>query len=339
MRRLRGLQAIGALVLLACVATVGAAASPKQEPVKLNVLFVGAHPDDEAFTIPAFGQWREDHGLQDRRRHDHPRRGRRQRRRPRGGPGARPAARGGGAPRRRQGRDRGHLLPRHGRLLLHGQRAADRADLGPRRHARAGRPGRPRDAARGDRDDGPGAVARATTATTSTRRASRPRRSTRRPTRRASPSSSSDEGLEHVGREAALPRRRRRAPARPAPTARRRSSKSEPTDDVFGVWMGAQSARARRPAVVAHRSGTPRTSTSPRASARSRRRPTSPFIIPCDYFTQIASRVPFDAASDRHDRDRSRARRCPAPGGLPLGHRALPDERPLRRRRRARRSR
>ena len=63
MRRLRGLQAIGALVLLACVATVGAAASPKQEPVKLNVLFIGAHPDDEAFTIPAFGQWLEDHGL------------------------------------------------------------------------------------------------------------------------------------------------------------------------------------------------------------------------------------------------------------------------------------
>ena len=31
--------------------------------MKLNVLFVGAHPDDEAFTIPAFGQWDEDHGL------------------------------------------------------------------------------------------------------------------------------------------------------------------------------------------------------------------------------------------------------------------------------------
>ena len=31
--------------------------------MKLNVLFVGAHPDDEAFTIPAFGQWAEDSGL------------------------------------------------------------------------------------------------------------------------------------------------------------------------------------------------------------------------------------------------------------------------------------
>src|SRR5512144_2215178 len=63
MRPLRVPLTLAALVLVALVATLGAAAGPKNEPVKLNVLFVGAHPDDEAFTIPAFGQWLEDHGL------------------------------------------------------------------------------------------------------------------------------------------------------------------------------------------------------------------------------------------------------------------------------------
>ena len=41
----------------------GRAVAKNDGPVKLNVLFIGAHPDDEAFTIPAFGQWAEDHGL------------------------------------------------------------------------------------------------------------------------------------------------------------------------------------------------------------------------------------------------------------------------------------
>jgi LmbE family N-acetylglucosaminyl deacetylase len=63
MRRLRTSVTFAALVLLALVSTLSAAAGPKQGPVKLNVLFIGAHPDDEAFTIPAFGQWLEDHGL------------------------------------------------------------------------------------------------------------------------------------------------------------------------------------------------------------------------------------------------------------------------------------
>lgn len=31
--------------------------------VKLNVLFIGAHPDDEAGTLGALGQWNEDHGM------------------------------------------------------------------------------------------------------------------------------------------------------------------------------------------------------------------------------------------------------------------------------------
>src|SRR3954453_7652856 len=63
MRHLRAPLLVAALVVLGSVATLNASAGPKQEPVKLNVLFIGAHPDDEAFTIPAFGQWLEDHGL------------------------------------------------------------------------------------------------------------------------------------------------------------------------------------------------------------------------------------------------------------------------------------
>src|SRR3954454_13143670 len=63
MRHLRAPLVVVALVLFGCVVTLSASAGPKQKPVKLNVLFIGAHPDDEAFTIPAFGQWLEDHGL------------------------------------------------------------------------------------------------------------------------------------------------------------------------------------------------------------------------------------------------------------------------------------
>jgi LmbE family N-acetylglucosaminyl deacetylase len=61
---MRALLAVAVLILVACVATLSAAAGPKGDAVKLNVLFIGAHPDDEAFTIPAFGQWLEDHGLE-----------------------------------------------------------------------------------------------------------------------------------------------------------------------------------------------------------------------------------------------------------------------------------
>ena len=81
----------------------------------------------------------------DRRHHDHPRRGRRQRRRPRGGSGARPDPRGRGAPGRRPGGHHRRLQPRPGRLLLHRQRPAHRAGVGPRRHPGTGRPGDPRD--------------------------------------------------------------------------------------------------------------------------------------------------------------------------------------------------
>jgi LmbE family N-acetylglucosaminyl deacetylase len=63
MRRLLVLTACGLLGILGLAGTALAAPGPPAKPLKLNVLFIGAHPDDEAFTIPAFGQWAEDHGL------------------------------------------------------------------------------------------------------------------------------------------------------------------------------------------------------------------------------------------------------------------------------------
>ncbi|MEU8356833.1 sugar-binding protein [Nonomuraea sp. NPDC048882] len=68
----------GRLALLAAVAAIAAFAvlpatpalavpspnpSSKQEPVDLDALFVGAHPDDEAFSLSTLGQWKEDHGV------------------------------------------------------------------------------------------------------------------------------------------------------------------------------------------------------------------------------------------------------------------------------------
>jgi len=39
-------------------------ATTAPEAVDLDVLFIGAHPDDEAFALSAYGQWNEDAGLQ-----------------------------------------------------------------------------------------------------------------------------------------------------------------------------------------------------------------------------------------------------------------------------------
>ncbi|WP_084772339.1 sugar-binding protein [Nonomuraea candida] len=37
--------------------------SPGAGPVDLDALFIGAHPDDEAFTLSTLGQWHEEHGV------------------------------------------------------------------------------------------------------------------------------------------------------------------------------------------------------------------------------------------------------------------------------------
>ena len=62
---MRGIRcAIVALAAAASLAPAAArAATGQPAPKSLDVLFVGAHPDDEAFGIAAYGQWNEYHGI------------------------------------------------------------------------------------------------------------------------------------------------------------------------------------------------------------------------------------------------------------------------------------
>ena len=69
--RRRVLQATGVLGAATALSTTGLALTPAEraiaeeapEAVKLNILFIGAHPDDEAGTLAALGQWNEFHGM------------------------------------------------------------------------------------------------------------------------------------------------------------------------------------------------------------------------------------------------------------------------------------
>ncbi|MEO3806253.1 sugar-binding protein [Nonomuraea sp. B1E8] len=61
-----GRLAVAAAVLLAVLPAAPAVAAPPgspASPVDLDALFVGAHPDDEAFSLSTLGQWNEDHGV------------------------------------------------------------------------------------------------------------------------------------------------------------------------------------------------------------------------------------------------------------------------------------
>jgi LmbE family N-acetylglucosaminyl deacetylase len=62
-RRVAAVVTASMLGVLGIAGAAGGATSAQLKPVELDVLFVGAHPDDEAFTIPAFGQWNEFAGL------------------------------------------------------------------------------------------------------------------------------------------------------------------------------------------------------------------------------------------------------------------------------------
>ena len=69
--RRRLLQASGAMGLATAFASTSLALTPAEralaeegaESVKLNVLFIGAHPDDEAGTLATLGQWGEFHDM------------------------------------------------------------------------------------------------------------------------------------------------------------------------------------------------------------------------------------------------------------------------------------
>lgn len=69
--RRRVLQATGVLGAATALSTTGLMLTPAEralaeeapETVKLDILFIGAHPDDEAGTLAALGQWNELHGM------------------------------------------------------------------------------------------------------------------------------------------------------------------------------------------------------------------------------------------------------------------------------------
>lgn len=71
MSRRRVLQATGMLGAATALSTTGLALTPAEralaeeapDTVKLDVLFIGAHPDDESGTLAALGQWNEFHGM------------------------------------------------------------------------------------------------------------------------------------------------------------------------------------------------------------------------------------------------------------------------------------
>ncbi|TDD24452.1 sugar-binding protein [Nonomuraea diastatica] len=65
-----GRPAVAAAVVLAVLSAVlptvlstGPAVAAAPSPVDLDALFVGAHPDDEAFSLSTLGQWNEEHGV------------------------------------------------------------------------------------------------------------------------------------------------------------------------------------------------------------------------------------------------------------------------------------
>ncbi|RVX40262.1 GlcNAc-PI de-N-acetylase [Nonomuraea polychroma] len=51
------------VTLFALLSALPAEAESTESPVDLDALFVGAHPDDEAFTLSTLGQWKEDHDV------------------------------------------------------------------------------------------------------------------------------------------------------------------------------------------------------------------------------------------------------------------------------------
>ncbi|MEV0612337.1 sugar-binding protein [Nonomuraea sp. NPDC050404] len=61
MKPVSGLAVLATVLALTFLPPPPAAAAGS--PVDLDALFVGAHPDDEAFTLSTLGQWKEDHGV------------------------------------------------------------------------------------------------------------------------------------------------------------------------------------------------------------------------------------------------------------------------------------
>ncbi|MGW0519528.1 sugar-binding protein [Crossiella sp. NPDC003009] len=91
---------------------------------------------------------------------------------------------------------------------------------------------------------------------------------------------------------------------------------AEATDRVYGVWDGRPSTVAGRSWAQEERSAQREYVTQGWAGFPDV--PTDPKLIGCDWFTQVASRVPFSPTANGPDGPLHGAL-IPAPGGLPLG--------------------
>ena len=317
---------------LVAAPAAGAAHGGRARPVDLDVLFVGAHPDDEAVrprrstapgarssaSAPASSRSRAARAAATR-----------------SGPEEGPPLgllreaeeRRAVAPRRHPRR----LQPRRGRLLLHGVRAADARGVGRPRDAGAGRARRARDPPGGHRDDGP--VAGAGQPRPPPARGAPGRRGVRGgggPVARSA-TQITEEGLrpwrvKRLFRDGAAGRYARRHRPRVRHVASRRRSR---TDETFGAVE-----RARAPGA----GGRGRRSRA-RRSASTRRRagpgsPTSPPTRPRSAAT-ASRRSPraCRTARAKHGRDAMLEGALGPRAGRPAaGHRAPAHARPLRRR-------
>ena len=312
------MRALVAALMVAGLLAGAAPAAGAPRPVDLDVLFVGAHPDDEAFGLAVYGAWGEELGV-------------------RTGVVTITRGEGGGnaagpeegpplgllreaeerravAPRRHRGR----LLPRRGRLLLHGLRAAHARGVGGPLDARACRARRAGDPPGDHRDHGPGAHARQPRPPPDRGAAGRRGvRGGRGPV--GLPLADHGRGARPVARQAPVPRRRGRrvrrrhragvrADLHAGGAARTRRSACGP---ARGRPTGR---RGRRPPAR------PSASTSPRAGAASR---TSPRTRGASAAT-ASPRSPRGCPTARAARTATRCSRARCPGARrpAAGHRA-----------------
>lgn len=284
------------------------------DTVDLDVLFVSAHPDDEAGSLATLGQWKEKHGAKAGVVTITRGEGGGNAVGPGGGPAAghHPGARGAHRDRPRRGGE--PVQPRPRRLLVHRVRAPVRADLGTRRHAGADRPGDPADPARDHHDDEPVAhpgnhgnhQQAARFAAEAFHAAADPK---------AFPEQVTKEGLKPF-RAAKFLRTGGTGSSSTGPQCATGFVPTVPTDQVFGVWEGTRSADGKTWAEVEVEARREYVSQGWAGSAAA---PTDPAKIRCDFYTLVDSRVPYDPADTSPEAILRGSVLPPAAGALPRG--------------------
>jgi LmbE family N-acetylglucosaminyl deacetylase len=313
-KRLGLLLTMVAMLLVGLAGPEGAAAAQARF-VKLDVLFIGAHPDDEAFTIPAFGQWNEYAGLHT---------------------GVVTITRGeggGNAVGPEEGPELGILREAEERRAV-GKAEIENvfyldtvdfyytvssplteqiwgAETSLEKIVRLVRETRPEVIVTMDPAPSPGNHGNHQYAA---RLAVEAYEAAADPTRYPEQLREPDVDTWKVKR---LFRGGATGSGPSGPDCASTFVKSDPTDNVFGVWMGTTSAQNAGKTwwqilwEAAHEYLSQGFGSFPTP-------PNIPAIIPCNTFTQIASRVPFDPASTATTGVFEGAA-VPAPGGLPLG--------------------